>query len=629
MKTCTRIFLLIDAAIAAAPLSAQAAEALPKPTLTSFRSDTELKAWLDALRRRLDAEPRRRASSGSATADFAVAAPAPAIAAQAPAAPMAKATAESVTNTQVAGVDEGGIVKVHGEHLVVLRRGRLFTVNIRGSALSPVAIADAFAPGIDPSGAWYDEMLIEDDTVVIIGYSYRRGGAEVGLFDIDRGGRLTHRATYHLRSNDYYSSRNYASRLVGNKLIFYTPLYLNLRGDPLASLPSMRRWRGEANAGEFRRIAPATRIYRTDDPVEPQGLTLHTVTVCDLGAREMDCAATGVLGPHGRVFHVAQESVYVWTTGQPRAASGQSAQAGIFRIPLDGGAPTALKASGSPVDQFSFLESGDGHLNVLVRARGRGEAMWAAEGSAGDTALLRVPLALFGDGRQQAPAASYRRLPNPRGHTLQNRFVGAYLLYGAGNTWGTPGDQRGNALHAVRWDQAGTAQTLALPHGVDRIEALGRHAVIVVAAGRDLHFSSVRLDEDASLPHRYTMENAVQGETRSHGFFYKPESELRGMIGLPIVGGGRPGHRQLREGSAAVLFLHNDGLLLGEIGKLDATRETQRDDNCRASCVDWYGNARPLFVRGRVFALLGYEIVEGRLGDGGISEVRRVNFGPV
>src|SRR5436190_7643256 len=37
---------------------------------------------------------------------------------------------ESVTNTQEAGVDEGGIVKLHGDHLVVLRRGRLFTIRV-------------------------------------------------------------------------------------------------------------------------------------------------------------------------------------------------------------------------------------------------------------------------------------------------------------------------------------------------------------------------------------------------------------------------------------------------------------------------------------------------------------------
>jgi hypothetical protein len=52
------------------------------------------------------------------------------------------------------------------------------------------------------------------------------------------------------------------------------------------------------------------------------------------------------------------------------------------------------------------------------------------------------------------------------------------------------------------------------------------------------------------------------------------------------------------------------------------------DDGCKASCVDWYGNARPLFLRGRVFALLGYEIVEGRLAGGLLTEVRRTSFAP-
>jgi hypothetical protein len=35
-----------------------------------------------------------------------------------------------------------------------------------------------------------------------------------------------------------------------------------------------------------------------------------------------------------------------------------------------------------------------------------------------------------------------------------------------------------------------------------------------------------------------------------------------------------------------------------------------------------------LFLRGRVFALLGYEIVEGRIAEGQISELRRINFAP-
>ena len=39
-------------------------------------------------------------------------------------------------------------------------------------------------------------------------------------------------------------------------------------------------------------------------------------------------------------------------------------------------------------------------------------------------------------------------------------------------------------------------------------------------------------------------------------------------------------------------------------------------------------NARPLFLRGRVFALLGYELVEGSLDGGRMQELRRINYAP-
>src|SRR6185369_11809973 len=104
---------------------------------------------------------------------------------------------ESVTNTQVEGVDEGGIVKVYGDYLVLLRRGRLFTVRIGDDALKPVSAVDAFGPDIDPRESWYDEMLISGNTVVVIGYSYDRQGTEVGLFNIDAYGHLSYRSTYH------------------------------------------------------------------------------------------------------------------------------------------------------------------------------------------------------------------------------------------------------------------------------------------------------------------------------------------------------------------------------------------------------------------------------------------------
>ena len=171
----------------------------------------------------------------------------------------------SITNVQTTGVDEGDIVKKHGDHLIVLRRGRLFTIRIGGDALQPVSAVNAYAPDADPNGTWYDEMLVSDDTVVVIGYSYARGGTEIGLFDLDASGGLRYRATYQLRSNDYYSARNYASRLIGNRLIFYTPLQISpWRLDSSAFLPALRHWRHDATPQDFKRILPATRIYRTD-----------------------------------------------------------------------------------------------------------------------------------------------------------------------------------------------------------------------------------------------------------------------------------------------------------------------------------------------------------------------------
>ena len=607
----------------------------PRKTLKAFASEEELaelfKGWAAeyAARRRDEASRRAQAPSGIGAMQSAPApASAPTMAAKEGLA--AGAAADSVTNVQHAGVDEGGIVKLHGEHLVILRRGRLFTVRVGDRDLKPVSAVDAFAPDINPSGAWYDEMLIADNKIAVIGYSYARGGTEIGVFEISRNGALSYKATWHLRSNDYYSSRNYASRLIGSKLVFYTPLYLNpWQGVQYSAFPAVRKWRNGATPEEFKRIAPATRIYRTDEPLDPnQGVALHTVTSCDLAKPELACESTAVLGAPGRVFYVSANSVFVWTTSWTRSSGAQppAVRSGVFRIPLDGSAPSALKVAGSPIDQFSFLEGEDGFLNVLVRSNGRGDGMWAAETNSGDLALLRVHLGRFSDGRDSAPAESYKALPKPGGYALQNRFIGEYLLYGAGAGWRRPQNTTESEVFAVRYS-GGYTYAVPLVHGVDRIEALGANAVVIGSDGTDLHFTSVRLSNHPVARDRYTRRNAAQGETRSHGFFYKPDTEYDGLVGLPIIGGGQAAGRNLRHESASLLYLRNQSLSLSELGTLDS-RPASSNDSCRASCVDWYGNSRPLFIRKRVFALMGYEIVEGRVSDNRIAEVRRVNYAP-
>lgn len=601
-------------------------------TLRAYGSDEALREQLHAWRKAME---KRQAEMRRETAVFAessmpmAAPPAPMeAAADAAAAPAGAASdkEDAITNVQTAGVDEGGIVKRRGDHLIVLRRGRLFTVKVGGDALQPVSTIDAFGPGIDPGGAWYDEMLVSGDTIVVVGYSYQRGGTELVLFDLSKDGHIAYRATYHLRSNDYYSSRNYASRLIGDKLIFYSPLFLSFGSDDLdAMLPGLRPWRKDLpKDAKFNRILPADRIYRAPRELDiDSGIALHTVTICDLAQRELDCRATAVLGAPGQTFYVAGDAAYVWTNPWSWNAPEGKRISDVFRIPLDGSAPRAMQALGAPIDQLSFLER-DGHLNVLVASQADGQWMWAAERGPGALALLRVPLSLFGDGSGAAQSLHYRLLESDAnfGYGANNRFVADWLVVGGRQSW-NGGSGQPQPAYAIRYAGDAGFQRLQPGHGVERIEAMGRDAILVGGQGPDLHFTSIRLGERADIADVYVQANAAQGESRSHGFFYRPAGDDDGYVGLPVLG------RNVRgEETASVMFLRNRSLALTRAGALDARGVARPDDGCKASCVDWYGNARPIFIGERVFALMGYELVEGRYTNERIAERRRVDFTP-
>jgi hypothetical protein len=607
--------LAISCVIAATPMlvlgSPAAATELPRKHLKPFSSEAQLKSYLQKVRRK-----GFGIGSGNGVASMGVAE-------TVTVAGSAARAEESITNVQHAGVDEGGIVKTFRNFLVILRRGRLFTVDVSDGTRKTVSYVNAFGPDLDPDGAWYDEMLISKNNIVVIGYSYERDGTEIGLFRINDDGTIRYRSTYHLRSNDYYSSRNYSSRLIGDRLIFYTPLGLDLN-DPQSSLPAVRKWRRAAKESDFRRTVSAGRIYRADKDVDENDLTLHTVTDCDLSRGEMSCSAMSVLGPSGRVFYVSPNSVYIWAANSSWDEPEERNRSILFRMPLDGSYPTALRVSGSPVDQFSFHEEGSS-LNVLVRSESDGDGMWSAEAAEGEVALLRIPTALLGDGSTFAPSSSYLKLETPSGYGFQNRFIGDHVLYGSYEEGGDEGP-REKRLYLANW-RTGAPSSLPLSHGVGRLDVLGSGAIAVGPKGDDLVFTSVALGNSPRVVDSYTMENAAESESRSHGYFYKAETDTEGVVGLPVISGS--GGDSEPTASASIVFLRNRSLRFGELGRLASGSAKAAEDECKASCVDWYGDARPIFLRGRVFALLGYELVEGTLSSGGIREIGRLDFGPL
>lgn len=547
----------------------------------------------------------------------------------------AKSEKESITNVQEQGVDEGDIVKVYKDYLVVLRRGRLFSIKTKEAenpVLKPVSKINAYPEGLTGS-SWYDEMLIYGNRVIVIGYSYERYATEVGLFSINEDGVLNHNETYFLDSFDYYSSRNYASRLVSGKLVFYMPIPLfdyfydaeTYQSRVDVKLPTMKKWAAGTDTLESKDILSKVDIYKPlQESSEP---TLHTIVTCGL-EENFSCSAKAVLGPYSRNFYVSPEAVYIWVN-----ENWYKPDSFVYRMSLKDGATTALRAFGSPIDQFSFKEQ-NGYLNVLLTNEGRGEAMWQSEATTGQFALLRTPLTLFSDSPAEASKELFSALPSPvetSWYGVQNRFVGDYLLYGAGSSWWDETSEAAGSstLYAKKFESTESTAQISLPHYLSRIEQMGDVALAAGASGKDLKFSAISLGNVPAVTGTYTKEQASEGELRSHGFFYKPQADGTGILGLPVRSEGDAVSSHWDD-SSEIFFLkvslEKTFSALGSLINSKITKETEVDDKCEVSCIDWYGNSRPIFYSGRIFALLGYELIEGKIADNVLSEFQRTNF---
>jgi hypothetical protein len=216
----------------------------------------------------------------------------------------------------------------------------------------------------------------------------------------------------------------------------------------------------------------------------------------------------------------------------------------------------------------------------------------------------------------------------PDAWNFQNRFVNGHILYGG---HGYQGGQ--HSILVAAGLRGGPVTQLTLPHAVERLDQLVEDGVVIGNDPRGgLTFTAVDLRRPtARVGNSFTFPAAQQGENRSQAFFFRPDNAdgSSGVLGLPITTQLESQYARFLGSGSSILFLRRQNRLFDMAGRLDADAARAVDDACVASCVDWYGNARPIFVGNRVFALMGYELVEGRLARGGsIGEVARVNFAP-
>lgn len=499
---------------------------------------------------------------------------------------------EPVDAIDLAGVHEPGIVKATRGHLLALVGGRLNAVRIGGGALAPAGSVEAGGRSILAAG----------DMVMGIGGGWDE--MDVELWRLGEAGEITPTGTYQLRANRRTVREGGSSfRLVDGKLVVYTPIGFWARDTaaiPLL-LPAVRRTH-PAGDTTWRPLAAPADIFRPSGRMRADDeTTFHVVTVCDPAGGELDCRATVVYAPEPVAHHVSRTAVYVHAFQRPDSSTANPHDRfAIYRIPLDGGVPTALGITGLPENARSFAETADGRLDVLLRAT-----------------LLRVPLASFGDGSLTAPPGAYTALPVAGPGTFHNRFVGDWVLYGVDSGLNHRGTLEKGRVFAARRDGATNPVPLPLPpgqyDGLLGIEAMGAGALVTGESPDSLHYYPVRLGDTAAASEPFARPGRWTGDIDAHAVFYHPEDEDRGIVGVALSNYGA---------TASVLFLRNEGFRLSQAGELAAT--VPPGTEC-PSCGH-YAYALPIFVQGRIFALVGPELVEGVMENGRIRELRRIRL---
>lgn len=560
--------------------------------------------------------------------------------------------AASITNVQMRGVDEGDIVKQFRHFLVVLQDGRLFSVDTRPEGRPGLAVVDrANVYRASTEDTWYDEMLIHADRIVVIGYSYDKAAAEFSVFTIDGRGRFAREATYYISADDYYSGNNYATRLVDDRLIIRTSLELrDLDLEKPIRWPRIRRWQREG-AGDTG-LSTGVRFYDVRDiyrPVQPTlEPALQTVSVCPLGKTgagdELACRTTAFIAP-ASIYFVSRDHAYLWAAPgyddrersktapacmpEGAAAFENGVPGAVFQVPLNGGALRFMPVRGDTSDQFS-LDVGERELRALV--------VW--NGLCDDDPPLavkyfRTPLTAFSANPTSARSSDYIGLPSPDAPILENRFTDTALVYGGRKTWSSrPPDkdetQASARVVAVPIDAPEKAVVLAVPHNVIRVESIGKAAVLTgYKDDAGLSISLIDLQGAARLSSTVTLAQRYESEGRSHAYNAAIEPDGSGIMGVPTVKPVEGSYRWVWRSDASdvsFLSLARQGELR-PLGELTARKDARHGGyKCEVSCVDWYGNTRPIFTGGRVFALAATELVEGRVRDGRIEEIGRINL---
>jgi hypothetical protein len=170
------------------------------------------------------------------------------------------------------------------------------------------------------------------------------------------------------------------------------------------ALPRLLRVRADTSQGSSETSGVlVTKFFPT---TEPRGAynaeSLVALLLCESSQPDVRCHATLLESalPHKR--YLGRQHLYLW-------ASAGEAGARLYRVPLNGSAPSALLMRGMPGFEDSIVEDRDGTLRVTIPE----SYALRADGAefARPSATVRIAPRDFGDGSKALAASAYRDLP--------------------------------------------------------------------------------------------------------------------------------------------------------------------------------------------------------------------------
>ena len=559
----------------------------------------------------------------------------------------------SITNNQVAGVDEGDIIKITGDYLLILRQGKIYSVRISENGeniLRVISEVEVSQPNWSKD-VWYDELLVINSTLLVLGFDYDLGASKIIRFKLNDTGDISYLDGIVIRSNDYFNDVNYASRAFQGEYLTYLPIELIGTGDSAGNQITIPQY-AELGVNNqpliWKDLLEPRDIYKPSQVVvEP---ILHTLIRCRPLQEKFECGATALVSSDNYEYFVSESAFYLWTYALPYELttdfnfdelwnphyeqpnlSNKDDQSTLFKIEHSSSQVTSIRVEGMPIDQFSFQERED---EVFVVAASN---PYSQEKT--DVRLFNIENSDFGtSGLDEAnQVSSWVSSTGATNNRFSNNWLSlGYFSYISGGYFDKKATIKPEFELTLKSLTTLENVVIDLEHSADRIEPIGSKLFVSgIDKNFDFNVSIINLSDTPYVESQGVFGDFLEEESRSHAFNFSQAHEPVNIAGITAYNKSESsGNSSLNDfywentvSSNIVFFGLTENLEVWLAGEIQSSaKPLPGSDDCELSCFDWYGNSRPFFIGKRIFALSGDELAEAELIADKVVETQRVNI---